>query len=333
MNFGKWRCTIPDCDTRKQGIIFFSSDPSYAYKTCDTCGAPLNRISGPDMIYLVGDSDKYSKNVLKAGILPIQFHPQTDIDDIKIHRSIASLDDPDVDLYPNLDEAVVDPTLFAQDIYDYLQTTDLFLAKSDGVAVTVIVARCPSHHLSVPISHVPYHSLHMEVHRIGDYDVFGIYPLLWDNCYKPWYTEHTIIPYDEVGVNDEEVSQFIYGYRWRKLFYILTQEITPLVLIDENHKVVGVREIRKPKRHATKFRSLLERLGTISERQIAKQEDLNTGIEYNNAVPIDEIRSRFPKMEDVCNTDLYLENIEYKSWNVRTAVRKIKFHFDWTWES
>lgn len=327
MTWGKWQCTNPECQTRQDGILVFSSDPAYADKKCDRCGFRLRRISGPDGVYLY-DSAPFTPHVRPAGALPVVWAEKPNA--IHADRLIARISDPDIPSYPELKDAERDPSVLHPSIFEYLEVADVFLARSASVPKATIVARCASHHLAIPLARIPFAALHVEVHNIDGIEVFGVYPLLWDNCTTPWYVEARLLPYDQSGVTDQELSPRFAGYEWRQLFYLLTQTTTPLILLDENDTVIGVRELQTTRRQEHVFRALLQRLVAIQRRRISKQEALHAEYRCSRTIPMEQIVKRCPPLEEVCIPELYVGDAEDRIMACSGCGQKnrIRFHLD-----
>jgi hypothetical protein len=235
----RWKCTNPDCEMNLKGLIQMNGQPAYSQVKCETCGAPMINVAGDSKVIFVGD---YPDTVLSSGALQIVRSQKSLFARMIGGKEEATVADMEIANYPQIENIRSNPLLLRSDLYAYLQTTDLFLSRREDNASTIAVVRCPSHHLSIPLSKSPPVGIHVEAHPIDGWFIFGVYILVWDNPQMPWYAEQTICPYDMIGANERELAHpLILGYSWRKLFYLLTQKNTELIFLDEKHQVVALR--------------------------------------------------------------------------------------------
>jgi hypothetical protein len=270
-----------------------SGQPAYAQVKCEKCGSPMNPIAGDDQFIFVGD---YPSTQLSAGALPMTQVKNGFLAATFGRKVIPTISDPDVAHYPKIEDARRDPRILRADLYTYLQRSDLFLVRKGENPATAIVVRCPSHHLKTPLTASPPVGIHIECHKFQDREMFGVYPLVWDNPSQPWFAEHTECPYDLIGANDEELSNpIIHGYSWRKLFYLLIQTETELLFLDENHRLVSTRTAKLRPGQERTFETLLLTLRACSGRQISKPDEIQLHVLYNK-VDIREVQRHFPAM-------------------------------------
>jgi hypothetical protein len=290
----RWKCTNPDCEMNKQGLIRFTDQPAHARVVCEKCGSLMNTVAGDDQIVFVGD---YPPTLLSAGTLEVA-RPKVGICAAAFGRKATpTITDPDIAQYPSLEDARHDPQILRPDLYSYLQTSDLFLVRKGEHPATAVVARCPSHHLKTPLTPSLPVGIHIEIHQVEKWELFAIYPLVWDNPREPWFAEHTECPYDLVGANEEELSNpIVHGYSWRKLFYLLSQIETELLFLDESNRLVCMRTANFRTGQARAFEGLLRRLEGSSGKQISKPDLFKLHSLHNRAVDIREVQRRFPSM-------------------------------------
>jgi hypothetical protein len=132
----------------------------------------------------------------------------------------------------------------------------------------------------------------MEAHTIRGYEVFGVYPLIWHGHPDFWSSETRVTPYDMLGANEEEMADPAWRFSWRKIFYLLTQDDTKVLFLDERHHVVACKSAVRPHIQASEYGRLLGVLESCSGKQIGKQDSTNVSVEYNRQVDIDAIRAR-----------------------------------------
>lgn len=289
-----WKCTNPNCEMNLKNLIVMNGQPAYAQVKCEKCGALMVNVEGNSKVIFVGD---YPDTVLSSGALPVVKSKQGFFGALAGQRETRAIADPDIAQYPQWKQARADYQLLRPDMASYLQTADLFLTQSGGKAQTVLVARCPSHHLARPLSSNPPVGLHMEMHQIGLWTIFGIYALVWDNPNSPWFAETTVSPYDMLGANETEMAHpFTHGYFWRKLFYLLAQDKTELLFINENHQIAAQRTALLRPGQAAQFDKLLTLMESLAGKQIPKPELLKAHTSYSQAVDIKGVQSRMPRL-------------------------------------
>ena len=288
----RWQCTNPNCDDRQKGIVAINAQPAYAKLTCDKCGAVMNPVSGPDDVLFVGG---FSDKEVSAGALPVKETP-TGLWTRMIGRTKSfSIDDPDIDAYPTVEEVRVAPTVLRSDLFTYLQGADTFLIRSGDRPLTMVVVRCPSHHLATPYSNSLPVGLHVEEHDVEGWSAFCVYVLVWDNPREPWFAEHALFPYDMVGANEEELAlPTISQYSWRQLFYLLSAGEAALMLVDEHNTVLGTRIIHFRSTQTRQLTSLIGKLKTCSDRKIQKPDYFRVHTAKNRVVDIKAVQGRFP---------------------------------------
>lgn len=290
----RWKCTNPECEMNKQGLIRFIDQPAHARVTCEKCGSLMNTVSGDDQVVFVGD---YPDTLLSAGALQSATPQKGFWTAISGQRVTSTITDPDILKYPRLEDICRDPQRLRPDLYSYLQTSDLFLVRKGDHPVTVVVARCASHHLKTPLTPSLPVGIHIEIHQVEKWELFAIYPLVWDNSREPWFAEHTECPYDLIGANEEELSNpIVHGYSWRKLFYLLSQIETELLFLDESNRLVCTRTANLRTGQARTFESYLRRLEVSSGKQISKPDLFKLHSLHNRTVDIREVQGRFPSI-------------------------------------
>jgi hypothetical protein len=275
-----------------KGLIQINDQPAYAQVQCKTCGAPMVTVAGNTKFVFAGG---YPDTVLPSGALPIVRSQKGLFARMLGDQDGATVADPDIGTYPQIENVRADPPLLRPDLYAYLQTTDLFLARQGGKAGTIAVARCPSHHLAIPLAKSPPVGIHVEAHPVEGWLVFGVYVLVWDNPQTPWFAELTVCPYDLIGANEKELAHpCVHGYAWRKLFYLLTQKNTDLIFLDEKHRVAALRSAALRSGQAAQFARLVPLLASCTGKQIAKPDYFKVHTQYGQAVKIEELQARFP---------------------------------------
>lgn len=292
----KWQCTNPECEDQRNGILAINAQPAYAKLSCDKCGAVMNPIGGPDEVLFVGG---YSDNEIRTGVLPVA-EARTGLWTRLFGRSKSfSINDPDADEYPTAEEVRATPTVLRPDLFTYLQGADTFLVRSGGRPLTMVVARCPSHHLAIPYSDSRPVGLHIEEHDVEGWSAFCVYALVWDNPREPWFAEHALFPYDMVGANEEELAVPKFAqYTWRQVFYLLSQGQASLTLVDERNGVIGSRIVYFGATQTKQLASLMGKLKACSERKIHKPEYFRIHMAKNRVVDIKQVQARFPRAGD-----------------------------------
>ncbi len=289
-----WKCTNPNCEMNLKGLIVMNSQPAYAQVKCEKCGAPMVNAEGNTEVIFVGN---YPDTMLSSGALPVAKSKQGFFASLGGRKQTCTVADPDIASYPQMEGARANYQLLRPDMAAYLQTADLFLAQSLGQAQTMAVARCPSHHLARPLSSNPPVGIHVEAHLIDQWYVFGVYVLVWDNPNSPWFAETTVCPYDMIGANETEMAHpFTHGYFWRKLFYLLAQDKTELLFLNENHQIAAQRTAILLPGQAGQFDKLLTLLESLAGKQIHKPDLLKVHTHYNQAVDIKGVQSRLPRL-------------------------------------
>lgn len=288
----KWQCTNPDCEDRRNGIVAINAQPAYAKLSCDKCGATMNPVGGLDDVLFVGG---YSANELKAGALPVANTPKGLWARMFGGTKPFSIDDPDAGHYPTVDEVRTRPTVLRPDLFSYLQGADTFLVRSGGCPQTMVVARCPSHHLATPYSDSLSVGLHVEEHDVEGWSAFCVYALVWDNPREPWFAEHALFPYDMVGANEEELAVPKFAqYTWRQLFYLLSRGQAFLTLVSESNTIIGSRAVRFGSAQRKQLAGLMGKLRACSERKIQKPDYFKVHMAKNRVVDIKQVQARFP---------------------------------------
>ena len=289
-----WKCPNSNCKMNQQGLIRMTDQPAYARVVCEECGAVMGPAEVDTQVVFVGD---YPDTVRPTGSLPIQWPGRSLFSRLLGHRQPPTIADADVASYPEMAEVCRDPLVLWPDLYSYLQTCVLGLVRQGAVAATVVAARCPSHHLRLPLSKHPPVGLHVEANRVQGKVMFGIYPLVSDGSRVPWYTEVAEVPYDYVGANEQELAQPKPAtYKWRQLFYLLTQKQTTIIFIDEGHRVASVRTAALRESQAGSFAAMLRTLESCRGERLAKPEMFGLLGLYNKTVKIEEVCRRFPSL-------------------------------------
>jgi len=289
----KWQCTNPGCEDRRNGIVAINAQPAYAKVLCDKCGAVMNPVAGPDDILFVGG---YSDKETSAGALPVN-EAATGLSSGLIGRTGAfSINDPDVQAYPTVAEFRANPTVLVPDLFTYIQGADTFIVRAGDRPLTMVVARCPSHHLATPYSDSLPVGLHVEAHDVEGWLAFCIYVLVWDNPREPWFVEHALFPYDMVGANEEDLALPTFSqYSWRQLFYLLSGGQAALMLVNERNTVIGSRIVDFGPTQRKQLASLIGQLNACSDRKIHKPDYFRVLAAKNRVVDIKEVQSRFPR--------------------------------------
>ncbi len=289
-----WKCTNPNCEMNQKNLIVMNGQPAYAQVKCEKCGSLMVGVESNAKVVFVGD---YPATVLSSGALPIAKNSKGFFGSLGGRKQNCSVADPDIAAYPQWEQARSNYQLLRPDMATYLQTADLFLTQGGGHAQTALVARCPSHHLARPLSSNPPVGLHVEVHQIGRWFIFGVYVLVWDNPNSPWFAETTVSPYDMLGANETEMAHpFTHGYFWRKLFYLLAQDKTELLFINENHQIAAQRTALLSPGQAAQFDKLLSLLESLAGKQIPKPDLLKAHTSYSQVVDIKGVQSRMPRL-------------------------------------
>jgi hypothetical protein len=234
--------------------------------------------------------------VLSVGALPIRATSSSFLRFFHGRARPPAVDDPDVSTYSVLENVARDPRLLRPDIFTYLQGADLATVQASGEPRTLIVARCPSHHLAVPYTNSLPAGIHVEAHDVEGWTAFCVYVLLCDNPRDPWFVEHAVFPYGLLGANDEELSQSVScRVEWRSLFYLLSQGASAVLFLDEKNQNLGLRTVIAQGSQRKAFIALIDRLQKCSGRQIPKPEYFKVHGAKNRVISIDDVRRRFPR--------------------------------------
>lgn len=288
----KWQCTNPDCEDPRNRIVAINAQPAYTKLICEQCGAAMNPVGGPDDVVFVGG---YSDHELKAGALPVVDRPTSLWARMSGGTTSFSVDDPDTEQYPTADKVQTTPIVLRPDLFSYLQGADTFLVRSGSRPLTMVVARCPSHHLAIPYSDSMPVGLHVEEHNVEGWSAFCVYALVWDSPREPWFVEHALFPYDMVGASEEELAgpKFV-GYTWRQVFYLLSSGEAFLTLVSENNAIIGSRTVTFGSAQRKQLASLMGKLKACSERKIHKPDYFKVHMAKNRIVDIKQVQTRFP---------------------------------------
>jgi hypothetical protein len=184
------------------------------------------------------------------------------------------------------------------DLLRVLQTSMVVLVREKDSSKSTLLMRAHSHYLSIPITNSARLSLHLEVHEVAGVDIYGIYPLIWDNPNQPFFAEGQLVPYDRVGVPEVELtSPVYYGFGWRKLFYLLTQDNVEFILIDEQGRIILAKIVSYTAKQKVLFMNLARSLAKYKDKRITHSQSLKLASVYNKAVNIEEVQRRFHSVD------------------------------------
>ncbi|MGB3904654.1 MAG: SH3 domain-containing protein, partial [Anaerolineae bacterium] len=188
---------------------------------------------------------------------------------------------------PSWDELSRDPSLMDPLILEQLQKSICFMVRDETGPVAALVIRAsPDEFRGAITAEIPM-SLYVHHYKAPTFDLYGGYPIIWDDPKEPFFKETWLVGAGTVTGPPDPVSEG----QLARLESLLTQEYTYFLVVDPSDNVVASRRVNYSPATQEHFVSILP--GVRAARSVTiSNADLISGVgEYMNRVSLEEVRS------------------------------------------
>ncbi len=213
-----------------------------------------------------------------------------------------------------------DPSLLDPLVLQQLAKSICVLVRDDTGPVAALVVRASPDEFRGPLTAETEMSLYIHAFQAATFQLYGVYPILWDDPKEPFFKETWIVGAGTVTGPSDPLSEG----QLSRLESLLTQEYCYFLVVDHSNHVIAARKV--PYTPATQERFLGLLPGVRADRSLTiSNTQLIAGVaEYMNRVSLNEIRQGARKL-------LGLETAPVQELPVATAPAQQQADHTYPW--
>jgi hypothetical protein len=178
---------------------------------------------------------------------------------------------------------------------DVLRNAMVIITLEAGQERAVVVTRADESETQTQVLDTAPVRCHVEFFSGRNGDIFGIYPLVFDNPQEPYFKETWLSPYDQTEVDAADPHSLESRKRLRLL---LTQTDTWIIFVDKRDQILRVRKADYTQQQKQKFHAYNSRLDRYAGKTIEKMTYFALIQEYLNTIPMAALQREFLQLMD-----------------------------------
>jgi hypothetical protein len=179
-----------------------------------------------------------------------------------------------------------DPSLLDPLVLQQLEKSMCVMVRDDTGPVAALIVRASPDEFRGQLTEETTMSLYIHTYRATGFQLYGVYPIIWDDPQEPFFKETWIVGAGAVTGPPDPLSEG----QLPRLESLLTQEYSYFLVVDRSNQVVTARKVTYTPATQERFLGLLP--GVRAARSVTiSNADMIAGVaEYINRVSLDEVR-------------------------------------------
>jgi hypothetical protein len=190
---------------------------------------------------------------------------------------------PAVPLWENVSR---DPSLLDPLVLEQLEKSMCITVRDETGPVAALIVRASPDEFRGQITKETRMSLYVHAYRATAFQLYGVYPVIWDDPQEPFFKETWIAGAGTVTGPSDPLSEG----QLARLESLLTQEYSYFLVVDRSNKVVAARKVTYTPATQERFLGLLPGVRAARGVTISNTELITGVAEYMNRVSLDEVR-------------------------------------------
>jgi len=180
-----------------------------------------------------------------------------------------------------------DPSLVNPLILESLEKSMCFMVRDESGPVAALIMRASPDEFRDPLTAETPMSLYLHYYKAPTFDLYGVYPVIWDDPKEPFFKETWLVGADRVTGPPDPLSEG----QLSRLEALLSQEYTYFLIVDRSNHLVAARRVSYSPETQKHFLGLLPKVGAARSATISNLELLSGLQEYMNRVSLEQVRA------------------------------------------
>jgi len=180
-----------------------------------------------------------------------------------------------------------DPSLVNPLILEKLQKSMCFMVRDETGPVAALIIRASPDEFRGPLTVETPMSLYLHYYRAPTFDLYGVYPIIWDDPKQPQFKETWLVGAGRVTGPPDPLSQG----ELSRLEALLSQEYTYFLVVDPSNRLVAARRVNYSPEAQEHFLGFLPKVRAARSVTISNVELISALQEYMNRVSLEEVRA------------------------------------------
>lgn len=226
-----------------------------------------------------------------------------------------------------------DPSLLDPQILEQLEKSMCFTVRDETGPVAALIIRGSSDDFRGALTPDIPMSLHVHYYKSPAVELYGVYPIVWDDPVQPFFKETWLVGAGEVTGPPDPLSEG----QLTRLERLLTQEYTYFLVVDPSNRVLAPRKVEYSAATQEYFLNLVPRVRASKSVTISNADFMSAVADYLNRVSLDEVRSsawrlrgdRVKAIEEDTKPDrpMEVEEEPIYRWQGRSKLARIALGF------
>lgn len=180
-----------------------------------------------------------------------------------------------------------DPSLVDPLILERLEKSMCFMVRDETGPVAALIIRASPDEFRGPLTAEIPMSLYLHYYKAPTFDLYGVYPIVWDDPKQPFFKETWMVGADRVTGPPDPLSEG----QLSRLEALLSQGYTYFLIVDRSNRLVAARRVNYSPATQEHFRGFLARVRAARSVTISNVELISAVGEYMNRVSLEEVRA------------------------------------------
>ncbi|GEM_PF-1717666 len=180
-----------------------------------------------------------------------------------------------------------DPSLVNPLILESLEKSMCFMVRDETGPVAALITRASPDEFRGLLTAETLMSLYIHHYKAPACDLYGVYPIVWDDPKEPFFKETWMVGANRVTGPPDPLSEG----ELSRLEALLSQGYTYFLIVDRSNHLVAARRVNYSPETQKHFLGLLPKVGAARSVTISNVELINALQEYMNCVSLEEVRA------------------------------------------
>lgn len=179
-----------------------------------------------------------------------------------------------------------DPSLLDPLVLQHLEKSMCVTVRDETGPVAALIVRASPDEFRGQITEETTMSLYVHTYQATAFQLYGVYPVIWDDPQEPFFKETWIVGAGAVTGPSDRLSEG----QLASLESLLTQEYSYFLVVDRSNQVVTARKVTYTPATQERFLGLLPGVRAARGVTISNTEFIAGVAEYLNRVSLEEVR-------------------------------------------
>lgn len=178
-----------------------------------------------------------------------------------------------------------DPSLVNPLILEKLQKSMCFMVRDETGPVAALIVRASLDEFRGPLTAETPMSLYVHYYKAPTCDLYGIYPIVWDDPKQPQFKETWMVGADHVTGPPDPLTEG----ELSRLEALLSQKYTYFLIVDPSNRLVAARRVNYSPETQEYFLGFLPKVRAARSVTISNVEFISALGEYMNRVSLEQV--------------------------------------------